>query len=219
MIDVSGGPDQVPLDRGLAATVRDAGADLAGSLYALPPPARPYGARLLHRHGLWIHADVFADDGEGVGTDLIADLAAADTGPLDVHLLTAGSLRALETVCRAGVDRITFAAEGVDDPAGVASRIRGAGASPWLAIAPATSLEDCAAALAQVDGVLVMLLPPGTRQAADLGQLGKVETVRTRHVAGVDGGVDVAGLPRILAAGTRYVVAGRSLFTDPTGGR
>ncbi len=204
--------DDLPYDATLAATVRDGGAELAGSLYALPPRDRARGAELLHRHGLWVHADVFADDTAGVDLDLVADLAAAGTGRLDIHLLTAGALPALDVVCRPGVDRITFAAEGVEDVAVVAGRIRAAGVSPWLAVAPATPLADCAEALGHVDGVLVMLLEPGTRRPADLGQLAKVRAKATSLPAGVDGGVDAAGLPPILTAGARYVVAGRSLF-------
>ena len=35
-----------------------------------------------------------------------------------------------------------------------------------------------------------------------------------QHAAGVDGGVDEVNVDQVLTAGTRYVVAGRRLFTS-----
>ncbi|MDT7599461.1 MAG: hypothetical protein QOK26_1538, partial [Pseudonocardiales bacterium] len=56
---------------------RGVGVDLAGSIYAVPAPARPAMARLLARRQAWVHADVFADARDGVSLDLIADLASS----------------------------------------------------------------------------------------------------------------------------------------------
>ena len=150
----------------------------------------------------------------GVSLDLITRLAEEGTGPIDVHLLTEGAMGALEVVCRPGIARVTFPYEGTDDVEAVAARVRAVGARPWLAVAPDTRIDEYRDALAHVDGLLVMLIEPGTRQkTADLAQLTKVETVHTLRTAGVDGGVDEENVERILAAGTGYVVVGRRLFT------
>ncbi|MGW4337131.1 hypothetical protein ACWEK5_30640 [Rhodococcus koreensis] len=187
--------------------------DLAGSLYAVPATDRAAAAHLLGARGLWIHADVFADADMGVSLDLITRLADDGTGPIDVHLLTAGALTALDVVCRPGIARVTFPYEGTDDIEAVAARVRSVGAQPWLALAPGTPLDQCSSHLAHVDGLLVMLIEPGTRETADLTQLTKVDRVHPHLAAGVDGGVDETNLDHILTAGTGYVVVGRRLFT------
>lgn len=195
---------------------RSAGAEPAGSLYAVPPAHRPAMARLLAEQKIWVHADVFADARAGVSLDLIRQLAEEGTGPVDVHLLTAGALEALDVVCRPGIARVTFPFEGVPDPPAVATPIRAAGAAPWLAIAPGTALEACADALSHVDGLLVMLLEPGSRGRSDPALLPKVRQASAARPAGVDGGVGEGNLGDVLAAGAAYVVIGRRLFTATT---
>lgn len=213
----------LPLNDRLVEMLCQAGTvDVAGSLYAVPANDRAAAAHLLSRRGLWIHADVFADAAMGVSMDLITELAEQGTGPIDVHLLTSDALNALERACRPGVARITFPYEGTDDVEAVSGRIRAVGAQPWLAVAPGTSIEDCRAALEHVDGLLVMLIPPGTKQSADLANLTKVDTGQMPR-AGVDGGVHEDNVESILAAGSRYIVVGRRLFSrtghEPEGGQ
>lgn len=209
---MSGDPP-VPFNVDLVERLRGhSGVDIAGSLYAVPEHLRGAAARLLARHGLWIHADVFADAHIGVSLDLINDLAERGTGPIDVHLLTAGALDALPSVCRPGVARVTFPFEGTADVEAVAARVRLSGASPWLAIAPGTSVDDCHAALSFVDGLLVMLIEPGTRGGADLTQLAKVTAAGARCPVGVDGGVGEANVQSTVDAGASYLVIGRRLF-------
>jgi ribulose-phosphate 3-epimerase len=207
----------IAFNAGLVGRVRrTTGVDLAGSLYAVPAPDRLPAAGLLVRQRLWIHADVFADTPLGVGLDLITGLAEAGTHPIDVHLLTAGALDALDVVCRPGIARVTLPYEGSEDLERLAARVRTAGPRPWLALAPNTALDDCREVMPYVDGVLVMLIEPGTRGQADLTQLGKVREVAARHQpVGVDGGVNESNLDDILGAGATYVVIGRRLFTDP----
>jgi pentose-5-phosphate-3-epimerase len=198
---------------------RGVGVDLAGSIYAVPAPARPAMARLLARRQAWVHADVFADARDGVSLDLIADLAGSGVAPIDVHLLTAGALASLDVVCRPGVTRVTFPFEGLDDVEATAGRVRASGVRPWLAISPGTTLSQCADALAHVDGLLVMLLEPGNSARADLTLLTKVaEAAREQRPVGVDGGVGEANVAQVLAAGASYVVVGRHLFLAPTTG-
>lgn len=205
----------LPFNDRLVERLCDAGiVDVAGSLYAVPEHDRAVAAHMLSRRRLWIHADVFADAAMGVSLDLINDLAEQGIGPVDVHLLTYGALDALDRVCRPGIARITFPYEGTDDVEAVCARIRGVGAQPWLAVAPGTQIEHCREALTHVDGLLVMLIPPGTKQTADLANLTKVDIEHTPR-AGVDGGVHEDNVEPILAAGTRYVVVGRRLFACP----
>jgi len=207
----------VPFDTDFVSRLRGTGVDVAGSLYAVPADSRAAAAALLSQNGMWLHADVFPDNRMGVSVDLISELAESGCGPLDVHLLAEGSMTALVNVCRPGVTRVTFPYEGTDDIQAVAAQVRAAGAQPWLAIAPDTAVDVCHDALSHVDGLLVMLIKPGTREAADLGQLRKVQAVSKQQSVGVDGGVHEANFDRIVAAGATYVVAGRRLFTVPPG--
>ncbi|MDI3418644.1 beta/alpha barrel domain-containing protein [Streptomyces luteolus] len=209
-----------PFNTELADRVRNSpGAALAGSLYAVPPQHRPAAAQLLADQQHWVHADVFADRRTGVGVDQIRDLADAGTGPVDVHLLTAGALDALDAVSRPGIARITFPYEGVPDAPAVAETIRASAVSPWLALAPDTSLESCADVLPYVDGLLVMLIEPGTRGSSDPALLGKVRQAAPTTPVGVDGGVGEDNLDRVLAAGATYIVIGRRLFDLTTPSR
>jgi pentose-5-phosphate-3-epimerase len=216
-------PDSVEntltFNTGLADRLRGGGgAELAGSVYAVPARDRASVARELARQRAWVHADVFADARHGVSLDLIGELAATGVAPIDVHLLTAGALESLDAVCRPGVTRVTVPFEGLDDVETVAARIRASGVRPWLAISPGTTLSRCADALAHVDGLLVMLLEPGSRGRSDLTHLAKVAGARERLPVGVDGGVGEADVDRVLAAGAGYVVVGRQLLLAPTAG-
>ncbi|GAB3141529.1 hypothetical protein GCM10027258_24360 [Amycolatopsis stemonae] len=204
----------IALNTELVHRIQHSGAELAASLYAAPPGDRPALADLLTEQKIRVHADLFADPDAGVDPGLIARLA--DRGALlDVHLLTAGAVPALDAACLPGVARVTFPFEDVADPAGVATRIRAAGASPWLAISPGTGLAACTAAMSQVDGLLVMLLEPGTRGEADPAQLEKVRRASATLPVGVDGGVGEDNLDAVLAAGATYVVIGRRLLATP----
>lgn len=207
---------RIPLNDTLIGQLQGAAdaVDLAGSLYAVADADRAAAAELLGRRGIWIHADVFDDVRMGVSLDLICESADNGAGLIDVHLLTDGALNAaFDVVCRPGVSRITFPHEGVEDIESVAGRIRAVGAAPWLAISPDTQLEHCRPDLRHVDGLLVMLIEPGTTQSADVAHLAKVQgAAREQLPAGVDGGVSEAILGRVLGAGTRYIVVGRRLF-------
>ena len=206
---------EVTVNHDLARRVRgdQVAAQLGGSIYAVPPRQRQAASAMLMQRDLWVHADVFAEPGLGVSLDLISDLADQGTGPVDVHLLTAETLDALKVVCRPGIARVTFPFENVPDPEAVAARIRRSGAAPWLAVAPETSLGACADVLPPVDGVLVMLLPPGTSGRSDLTLLTKVTRASTDRPVGVDGGVSESNVDQILAAGATYVVIGRRLMS------
>lgn len=191
---------------------RSVGVAVSGSLYALPPAHRPFLARLLAEQQMWVHADVFADRQAGVSLDLIKELADSGAGLIDVHLLAAEALDALDIVCYPKIARVTFPFEGVSDPPMIAARIRAAGVSPWLAIAPGTTLAACADALPHIDGLLVMLIEPGSSDQSDPALLAKVSQASAALPVGVDGGVGENNLSDVLAAGATYVVIGRRLF-------
>ncbi|MDP9221218.1 MAG: hypothetical protein M3P23_11895 [Actinomycetota bacterium] len=93
---------------------------------------------------------------------------------------------------------------------GVATQVLG------VALSPNTSIDRAGDALDHVDGVLVMLLEPGTTGRADLSLLAKVRAASDIASVGVDGGVGESNLARLLSAGASYVVVGRRLFSNGT---
>ena len=201
-------------------------ATLAASIYAAPEADRREVAIAAALAGLWVHADVIVTDrvNRGVDLELIRDLATSQIGPLDIHLIIEGSdtdrlPELIEEVCSIPVSRITVPLEAVTDIPAVADRIRAAGAAPWLAIAPATDPGNALIHRAHIDGVLVMLIQPGTTSHADETISHKAETIAPHTVVGVDGGVNRSNLATYLDAGASYIVSGRGLLAnhDPGG--
>ncbi|MER6351971.1 hypothetical protein ABT186_09000 [Streptomyces sp. NPDC001634] len=191
------------------------GATLAGSIYAVAESDQMAAARHLAKERLWIHADVIVDDltHRGVDLSLVRTLKDRRLGPLDVHLIAEELDGPLDEVCAAKVDRVTFPVESCADPTAVAEQIHRSGAEAWLAVAPQTSLTAVQHVLEAVDGVLVMLIKPGSSDTADPALLARVEQLAPVLPAGVDGGVDQTNLAACLRAGARYVVSGRALFS------
>lgn len=203
----------VLLNMPLARKVRASGAMLAGSLYAGTPGQRPTVAKALADSGLSLHVDLFPSLEQGVSLEELDAITSLKVDLLDVHLLNQKSMQHLEAVCHRDVGRVSFPFEDVADPLSVAEYIHAAGKAAWLALAPATSANMCLPLLPAVDGVLVMLIPPGSKNSADLSLLSKIhELVSKGKQVGVDGGIDDANIGDILQAGATYLVAGRSLL-------
>lgn len=191
------------------------GAELAGSLYAARPRERAALAAELSARGHWVHADLFGDPAAGVSPGLVADLADAGSARVDVHLIDRGALAHLADVCRPGIARVTVPFDDELDVAAVSRQIQACGAQAWVALDPQTAVRRVDAALPHADGVLIMLVRPGTRSsAARLDLLAKVGEAAALLPAGVDGGVSERNVEQILSSGARYIVVGRGLLAD-----
>jgi ribulose-phosphate 3-epimerase len=150
---------------------------------------------------------------KGLPATTLRELASAGCGPIDAHLMFADPEPVLASVLRHPPDRVTVHLESRGSSKALAHRIRDAGSSPWLAISPRTSYLASVGHLDAFDGVLVMLVSPGARDAAaDLDLLAKVRQLQERISVGVDGGVTAANAEDCLRAGARYLVSGRSLL-------
>jgi pentose-5-phosphate-3-epimerase len=223
-----------PLNRTLIdAVAHTPGATLAASIYAAAAPAdRLAVAQAAADAGLWIHADVIITDGthRGIEPKLIRDLADRGIGPIDIHIIIENDSPAtataadplpplLDELCRIPVARITIPLETTADLPRTTTRIQDTGTACWLAIAPATDPADALAHLPYLDGVLVMLIEPGTATHADARLSDKAQAIAPYTAVGVDGGVNHSNLTTYLRAGARYIVSGRGLLTehDPEG--
>jgi pentose-5-phosphate-3-epimerase len=202
----------------LAEIARHPGATLAGSIYAVAEADRLAAAEHLAQAGLWIHADVITDDLThwGVDLSLVRTLSERGIGPLDVHVIAPALDGLISEICAQKVNRITFPFEScpdLDAVADIAQRIRSSGAAAWLAVAPGTEFAEVRPCFETIDGLLVMLIEPGSTGVADPALAARAGQTGPGLPAGVDGGVDAANLGACLGAGASYVVSGRALLS------
>lgn len=192
---------------------------LAGSVYAAPGP-RAAAAQVLAERGLDVHVDVMAaSEGLPVGVslaDLQAISVAVDRHRIGVHLI--GSATFVDAVlpkvlaCQPGVVFLPWHAF-TDERA---DAVRAAGSSAWIAVWREWDGLEAPRWPANPDGVLVMLIEPGTRDRCRLDRLGLVTACTARHSelpVAVDGGVTEEIAPLCVAAGVRQMVVGRALLT------
>ncbi|MGE2716918.1 ribulose phosphate epimerase [Mycolicibacterium litorale] len=195
---------------------------LAGSVYAVAPGARASAARALRDAGIGVHVDVMAQDEglpAGVGQTELADIAAA-VGPsvLDVHLIGSPAFvdTALPEVLAHAPAKVflpwaAFTAERADV-------IRDAGASAWIALWREWDGAGSPAWPAPPDGVLVMLIEPGTRDRCRTERLAIASACAAHSPVMVDGGVTKDIAPLVIRAGVESMVVGRALLPGPADG-
>lgn len=194
--------------------------EMAGSLYAAAPDDRLEAARALHIAGCWVHVDVIIDgSGVAIGVsldELAAVRSALPEALLDVHLIVlpglddsgraAAAAAVVAAVVDCGVQRLSVAPRllGPDGPA----TLRSVGVAVWYEVADASAAD----VPSDADGALVMLITPGTAEAADVSRLEAVEALSGRLPVGVDGGVTDAVALLARSAGADYLVSGRALL-------
>lgn len=175
-----------------------------------------------------VHFDVM--DGAFVpnlsfGPDMLVQVKAATSLPLDVHLMICDPDRRFERYLDAGADLLTFHYEAQTHAARTIAAIHERGAKAGIALNPGTPASVLECLIDEVDLVLVMSVNPGFGgQAFIEGALAKIASVRALAEAHgvcplieVDGGVGVANAGRIVRSGADVLVAGSSVFrsADP----
>ena len=170
----------------------------------------------------WLHVDVM--DGHfvpniSIGPPVVASLAAHTDLYLDCHLMISDPGAYLEPFARAGADGVTVHAE-VGELDHVIAEARALGLRIGLAANPDTEFEAIDRYLDAVDLVLCMTVFPGFGGQAFMPEvLPKIKQVRAaideRGLAvdlEVDGGIDLATAPVVVAAGANVLVAGSAVF-------
>ncbi len=151
------------------------------------------------------------------GPPVVRCLAPHCRAPLDAHLMVTDPDPLAAELAALGVARIAVHVETCPHLHRSLTAIRQAGASPGVAINPATALASLEDALPYVDHVLVMSVNPGFGGQAFIREsLGKIR--RLRRLGGpalditVDGGVEPANAAELVRAGATTLVAGSAIF-------
>lgn len=169
----------------------------------------------------WIHFDVM--DGHfvpnlTVGPIVLSALRKATKVPFDVHLMIEEPMRTLDQYLDAGAARVAVHVEAEPHLHRFASHVRTRGASPGVVVNPATSLALLDDVLPVLDFVLVMSVNPGWGGQGFIPESVDRVARLDRKIAGrpveiaVDGGVSIANIARLAAAGAAHFVAGSSVF-------
>lgn len=171
----------------------------------------------------WIHIDVM--DGHFVpnitiGPAVIKALRPHSAKPFDVHLMIAPVDPLLEAFAEAGADCLSVHPESGPHLHRTLQTIKALGKRAGIVLNPATPVNVVDHVMDMVDLILVMSVNPGFGgQKFIESQIAKIAALRARIDASgrqidleVDGGVDRATAPRVIAAGADALVAGTAAF-------
>ena len=171
----------------------------------------------------YIHIDVM--DGHFVPNITIGPMVVKALRPhsgkvFDVHLMVAPVDVYLEPFASAGADIITVHAEAGPHSHRTVQQIKALGKRAGLSLNPGTPAEVVDPLIGDLDLILIMSVNPGFGgQKFIESQLRKIEQIRSRIDATgrtidleVDGGIDEATAPRVIAAGADVLVAGTATF-------
>jgi len=172
----------------------------------------------------FIHLDIM--DGRYVpeitfGPLIVKSVRTLTERPLDVHLMIEQPERHLESFVGAGADMVTVHVEPCVHLHAVLTEIRTLGASPGVALNPATPLETAFEVLEFVDQVLVMSVNPGfggqTFIPTALRRIERmregIERVNPKCMLEVDGGIKASNIAQVVNAGANMIVAGSAIFS------
>ena len=171
-----------------------------------------------------IHVDVM--DGHFVpnitmGPMVVKAVRKVTSLPIDVHLMISNPDQYIESFSDAGADWITVHVEACTHLHRTIAAIKALGKKAGAVLNPATSLTTLDYVLEEVDLVMLMSVNPGFGgQSFIESSLGKISDLRAAFDrvnpdAGieVDGGVSLATIERIAAAGANIFVAGSAVYS------
>src|SRR6266705_5278524 len=175
-----------------------------------------------------IHIDIM--DGHFVpniamGAPIVASLRRVTRLPLEIHLMISDPDFFLDEFTEVGSDAFLVHWEGNNHLHRTLQRIKVLGKRASVVINPATPAAMLEEILQDVDQVVVMTVNPGFgHQPFIHTTLPKIQRVRQMIDEirpgcdlEVDGGIDAATAPLVVAAGATVLVAGSSIFNEREG--
>jgi ribulose-phosphate 3-epimerase len=170
-----------------------------------------------------IHVDVM--DGHfvpniAIGAPIVQSLRRVTRLPLETHLMISNPDLFLDEFAEAGSTSFLVHCEGNNNLHRTVQRITAIGKRAGVAINPATPASVLEEILPDLDQVLVMTVNPGFGHQqflqSTLPKLRRVaqmiEQTNPDCELEVDGGIDEATAPLVVAAGANVLVAGTSVF-------
>ena len=170
-----------------------------------------------------IHVDVM--DGHfvsniAIGAPIVQSLRRVTHLPMETHLMISDPDSFLDEFAEVGSTSFLVHWEGNNNLHRTVQRIKALGKRAGVAINPATPASALEEILPDLDQVLVMTVNPGfghqhflqstlpkIRRVAQM-----IEQMKPECELGVDGGIDEATAPMVVAAGANVLVAGTSVF-------
>jgi ribulose-phosphate 3-epimerase len=159
------------------------------------------------------------------GPKIIGDLRKVSSLPFDCHLMIVEPEKYVDEFRAAGADLITFHYEATPHAHRLLQYLRKIGVRAGIALNPATPTSVLVDIVEECDLILVMSVNPGFGGQSFIERsLVRVAEVRAlldaRNPAcdlEIDGGIGVANVERVVAAGATMLVAGSSVFgaADP----
>ena len=145
------------------------------------------------------------------------------TAPIDVHLMVSPVDDLIRMFADAGADYITFHPEGSNHIDRSLQLVRDLGCKAGLVINPGTGLDVAKWVMDKIDMLLLMSVNPGFGgQKFIPSTIDKLKHARAMMDSSgyeirleIDGGVGVANIAEIAAAGADTFVAGSAIFSQP----
>jgi ribulose-phosphate 3-epimerase len=158
-----------------------------------------------------------------IGPPVVKAIKSVATKPLDVHLMISNPDQYIPEFAKAGAWMITVHAEASIHLDRTLNFIHSHNVLAGVSINPATPLSAVEHALDLADMLLIMSVNPGfggqkyipyvtekIRHAREI-----INRRQLRCAIEVDGGIDIANMPEVIAAGAQVLVAGSAIFGDP----
>ncbi|HEV3406236.1 MAG TPA: ribulose-phosphate 3-epimerase [Candidatus Dormibacteraeota bacterium] len=150
------------------------------------------------------------------GPGIVAAVRAATSLPIEAHLMIERPELFVEAFASAGATLIEVQVEATSSLYRTVETIHDLGVKAGVAINPATPVEDLREILPYVDLINVMTVEPGFGgQKFIPGSPEKIRRLRelsSEVEIEVDGGIDAATAPLVVAAGASVLVAGNSVY-------
>ena len=150
------------------------------------------------------------------GPGVVAAVRAATSLPIEAHLMIERPELFLEAFASSGATLIEVQVEATTSLYRTVQTIHEFGVRAGVAINPATPVEDLREILPYVDLINVMTVEPGFGgQKFIPGSPEKIRQLRALSSSveiEVDGGIDAATAPLVVAAGASVLVAGNSVY-------
>lgn len=141
---------------------------------------------------------------------------------LDVHLMVTEPIRYVEKFAQAGADIITVHLEACEDIHATIEKIKACNVKAAVSIKPQTPVSEVEPLLSKLSMVLVMSVEPGFGGQSFIPEsLERIRRIREMITAQgldvdieVDGGISVANVREVQAAGANIFVMGSAVFRD-----